>query len=76
LTRPSLADGLEQAQGAEGVDVAGVFGMSKDSPHVALRAEVVDLVGLHLVEDAGQVGGVGQVAVVKVEAGLIGVRVR
>jgi hypothetical protein len=42
---------------------------------VALGAQVVDLVGLHLAQDAGQVGGVGQVAVVKVEAGLIGVGV-
>ena len=43
--------------------------------HVALRAQVVDLVGLHLLDDADQVGRVGQVAVVQVEALVVDVRV-
>ena len=32
---------------------------------MALRREVVDLVRLHLLDDADQVGGVGQVTVVQ-----------
>jgi hypothetical protein len=42
---------------------------------VAHRAQVVDLVGLHLLHDADQVGAVGQVAVVQLEALVVDVRV-
>jgi len=59
---------FEQAQGAEGVAVGGVFGGFKRDLDVALRGEVVDFVGLDLLDDADQVGGVGEVAVVQVEA--------
>ena len=52
-------------------------GVSKLTCDVALRGEVVDLVGLHLLHDADQVGGVGQVAVVQeqLRAGLVRVLV-
>ena len=43
--------------------------------HVALRREVVDLVRLHLLHDADQVGRVGQVAVVQSHAYVALVRV-
>ena len=62
------ADGLEQAQGAERVGVGGVLGGLEAHLHVRLRREVVDLVGLGLLDDADQVGGVGHVAVVHEEA--------
>ena len=42
---------------------------------MALRGEVVDFVGLDLLDDADQVGGVGQVAVVEDEAAVGVVRV-
>jgi hypothetical protein len=42
---------------------------------VAHRAQVVDLVGLHLLHDAQQVGAVGQVAVVQLEAGAVDMRI-
>jgi hypothetical protein len=42
---------------------------------VALRGEVVDLVRPHLLDDADQVGGVGEVAVVQLERHLGLVRV-
>ncbi|MPN47678.1 hypothetical protein SDC9_195282 [bioreactor metagenome] len=35
---------------------------------MTLRSKVVDLVGLHLLDDADQVGGIGQVAVVQDQA--------
>jgi len=38
---------------------------------VALGAEVIDLVRLHLAQDAGEIGGVGEVAVVQAESGVI-----
>jgi hypothetical protein len=42
---------------------------------VALRGEVVDLVGLHLLDDAHQAGAVGHVAVVEDEAAVRFVRI-
>ena len=36
--------------------------------HMRLRREIVDLVGLRLLDDADQIGGVGQVAIVQDEA--------
>ena len=50
-------------------------GMSKRDADVALRAEVVDLVGLELVEQLDQRGRVGQVAVVEEEPDALLVRV-
>lgn len=38
---------------------------------MALRAEIVDLVGLDLLDDANQVGGIGEVAVVQDEAPIL-----
>ena len=69
------ANGLQQAQGAQGVDVGGVFRRLENHGHVALRAEVVDLVGLGFLHDADQIAGVGEVAVVQLEAGVFDVRV-
>ena len=52
------ANGLEQAQGAQGVNVGGVFRAFEAYGHVALRAQVVDLVGLGFLHNAHQVTGV------------------
>ena len=59
---------LEQAQRAERVGVGRVLGGLEAHQHVRLGGQVVDLVGLGLLHDADQVGGVGQVAVVHEEA--------
>ena len=61
------ADGFEYAQGADAVGVGGVFGLFKADRDVALRGEVVDFVGLHLLNDADQAAGIGEVAVVQDE---------
>ena len=42
---------------------------------MALGAQVVHLVGLHLLHDAGEVAGVGQVAIVQFEVSVINMRV-
>ncbi len=57
------------------VGVGGVFGRVEADLDVALGGEVVDLVGLHLLHDADQVGGVGQVAIVQEQPGTALVRV-
>ena len=66
---------LEQAQRAERVGVRGVLGGLEADLDVALRREIVDLVGLRLLDQADQVGGVGQVAVVQEETRVVLVRI-
>ncbi len=75
LFHPEEADRLEQAQRADGVHVGGVFRRLEAHRHVALRPEVIDLVGLHLAQDAGEVGAVGEIAVMQPEPLMVGVRV-
>ena len=72
---PQDAHRLEQAQRAERVGIGGVLGGLEADLDVALRRQIVDLVGLGLLDQADQVGGVGQVAVVQEEACLVLVRV-
>jgi hypothetical protein len=50
-------------------------GSSKLTATWLMAAQVVDLVGLHLLDDAGEVGAVGQVTVVQGEVALVDVRV-
>jgi hypothetical protein len=59
---------FEDAQGAKGVRVGRVFGFLETHRNVTLRGEVVDFVGLHLLNDAHQARTVGHVAVVQGEA--------
>ncbi len=61
------ADRFEQAQRAERVGVGGVLGLLEGDLDVGLRAEVVDLVGLDLLDDVDERRGVGEVAVVEDE---------
>lgn len=69
------AYGFEQAQGAHAVDVGGVLRALEAYRHMTLRAEVVDLIGLYLADDAGQVAGVAEVAIVQLQACVIYMRV-
>jgi hypothetical protein len=75
LLQAQRADGLQQPQRADAVGVGGVLGLLEAHRHVAHRAQVVDLVGLHLLHDAHQVGAVRQVTVVQLEAPVVDVRV-
>lgn len=67
------ADGLEEAEGAGGDDVGGVVGYLEGDGDVRLSGEVVDLVGEDGVEPAAEGGGVGEIGVVELHAGLVGV---
>ena len=68
---PGEADRLEQARGAQAGDVPGVLRLVEADRDVALRGEVVDLVGAQLPDQVGQAAGVGQVAEVHVQAPLV-----
>ena len=69
------ADRLKQPQRAERVGIGGIFRRLETHLHMALRREIVDLVGLNLLNDADQVGRIGQVAVMHEEADIGLVRV-
>ena len=73
LVNPNLllhlqdADGLEQPERADTVGVRGVFRDIEGNLHMGHRAEVVDLVRLHIADDADEVGTVAEVAVVELD---------
>ena len=69
------ADRLQQAQRAHGVYISGVLGALKTDGHMGLCAQVVDFIGLRLLHNAHQVAGVGQVAIVQLEIGILNMRV-
>ena len=64
---PRRANRLKQPNGAKARDVTGVIGHLEADLDVALRAQVVDLVGLHLVEQVDQADAVVQVALVQAQ---------
>jgi hypothetical protein len=61
------ADRFQQTQRTHGINVSGVFRGFEGDRNVAHRAQVVHFIRLHFLQDTGQVGGIGQVAVVQVE---------
>jgi len=74
-SRPRIRIASSHAQRAERVGVGGVLGLLERHGDVALRREVVDLVGLHLLDDAHEAGGISHVAVVQDEAAIADVRI-
>jgi hypothetical protein len=58
-------DAFQQAQGAQGIGVGSVFRGFKGHGHMALGCQVVDLIRLDLLENTDQVGGIGQISIMK-----------
>ena len=56
------------AERAEPVGVRRVFRRLKRHQHVRLGGEIIDFVGLRLLHDADDVGGVGHVAIFRSKA--------
>jgi hypothetical protein len=75
LLQAQDANRFEKTERAHGVGVGRVLGLLKRDLHVRLRAEVVDLVGLHLLDDVNERRGVGEIAVVQKEAWVRVVRI-
>ena len=75
LFKAEDADRFEDAQGADPVGVGSVFGGFEGNRHVGHGRQVVDFVRLHLLDDADQVGGVGEIAVVEDEVAVFHVRI-
>ena len=60
---------------ADRVGVRRVFRRLERDGHVALRRQVVDLVGLHLLDDADEIGRIGQIAIMQLEPHVLLVRI-
>ena len=61
---------LKNAEGAEGINVCGVFRSLETDGHMALGTEVVDLIWLNLLNDPLKVAPIAQVAVVQSQASI------
>ena len=62
------SNGLDETQYAESIGVGGVLRLFKGDLNVALSGEVVNLVGLHFLDDLHQAGRVRHIAVMEDEA--------
>lgn len=60
-------DGIEEAQGSDGVDVGCVFGDIEGDLDVALCSQVVDFVGFDFFKQSVEAGGIGEVSVMEDE---------
>ncbi|PON39167.1 LOW QUALITY PROTEIN: hypothetical protein PanWU01x14_306780 [Parasponia andersonii] len=67
------SDGLEEAERAGGDHVRGVVRDFEGDGDVGLGGQVVDLVGENNVEPAAERGGIGEVGVVELHPGLVGI---
>lgn len=70
-----LPDRFQNADRPHSGHIGGVFGNIKTDPHMTLRPEVVDLVGLQLIEELGQIDRIREVAVVEEKPHPINVRI-
>ena len=75
LLQPQEADGFQQTQRAHRIHVGGIFRRLKRHGNVAHRAEVIHFIRLHFLQNARQVGAVGQITVVQVKFRVAAVRI-
>jgi len=62
-----LADRLEEPQRPQSRNIPGVLRHVEAHPHMALGAEVIDLIGLDVVQKVRELPGDSQIAVMKVD---------
>jgi len=68
LLQAAGADGLQEAERPDPVDVGGILRLLEAHRDMAHRAQVVDLVGLDLLDKADDVRAVGKVPEMRLEA--------
>jgi hypothetical protein len=69
------ADGFENTEYTDAGDVGSEVGQLETDAHVGLRGEVVDLIGLHVLQHPHQAERLGQIAVVQLQTFSIGATV-
>ncbi len=65
--KPKHPDSFEQAQGSQCVHIGRILGRFKRNLHMALRRQVVDLIGLHFLHDPDQAAGIGEIPIMQHE---------
>ena len=65
-----LADGLDDAEHADGIDIGGELGGVEADLHVALGGEVVNFIGADLADDREDAHRIAEVAVMQVKVGV------
>ena len=69
------SDGLQQPKRSKRVRIGSIFGRLEAHHHMALRGEIVDLGRTHFLHDPDQVGGIGEIAIMEMEARMFDMRV-
>ena len=72
---PENTYGLEQSQCAETIGIPGIFRGLEAHLDVALRREIVDLVGLCLLHHPNEIGRIGQITIMQEQPHAAGMRV-
>lgn len=67
LLEAAGADGVEETERPERVDIAGVFGHLERYLDVRLSTKVVDLCRLNLCDDIDEIGGICQITIMQLE---------
>lgn len=75
LAETQNTHGSEQAQRAERIGIGRIFRRFKAYLNMALRAEIINLVGPHFLNDTAQIGCIGQVTEMQAEANVLLMRV-
>ena len=70
MRQPQNPDGLENPKGAQRIGIGCVFRCLKTDRHMALGAQVVDLIGLDLLDDLDQIAAVREISVVENQSGI------
>jgi len=71
FSEPEHPHRFKDAQRPESIAVGGVLRGLKTDSHVTLGTKVINLIRLHLLNDADQIGAVSEIAVVKNQPGII-----
>jgi len=70
-----IRHGFEEAKGSQSVGIGCVFSSFIVHSHVTLSTLSIDLCGLHLLDDADQVGTIREIAIVQVQMWIAFMRV-
>lgn len=75
IFQAKYTNSFKDTQSADAVGVSRIFGRFETHRHVTHGGEVIDFIGLYLLDDADQVGGIGKIAVMQDEVFVLDVRI-
>ncbi len=75
LFQPQEANRFQQTQCADPINISSIFWRIKRHRHVAHCAQVIDFIRLNLLQNAGQIRGVRQIAIMQMKFGITRMRV-